>query len=106
MGLRYVAQYLSHLTELKLSKCWKVTDAGLAQLASLETLTSLDLYGCKLISNQGVQHLSKCRSLQHLVCTNSSITSDALKKFIDESDQKLKLNGLVVASKRPSGRGR
>ena len=112
VGLRYVAQYLSQLNNLKLSRCWKVTDAGLAQLTSLETLTSLNLSHCKLISNQGLQHLSKCKGITHLDCTNTSVTTDGLKKFIEEissnsgADKKLmKLTGHVVA-KRQSNRHR
>ena len=112
VGLRYVAQYLSQLNHLKLSRCWKVTDAGLAQITSLETLTSLNLSHCKLISNQGLQHLSKCKGITHLDCTNTSVTTDGLKKFIEEIssnngvDKKLmKLTGHVVA-KRQSNRHR
>jgi len=103
VGLRYVGQYLSQLNHLKLSRCWKVTDAGLAQLTSLENLSSLDLSNCKLISNQGLQHLSKCKEIAHLDCTNTSITTDGLKKFIDEistTDKKLKLSGHIVAKRQ------
>ena len=84
-------------------RCWKVTDAGLAQLTSLENLSSLDLSNCKLISNQGLQHLSKCKEIAHLDCTNTSITTDGLKKFIDEistTDKKLKLSGHIVAKRQ------
>ena len=103
VGLRYVAQYLSQLNHLKLSRCWKVTDAGLAQLTSLESLSSLDLSNCKLISNQGLQHLSKCKGIAHLDCTNTSISTDGLKKLIEEissSDKKLKLSGHVVVKRQ------
>ena len=67
---------------------------------------------CKLISNQGLQHLSKCKGITHLDCTNTSVTTDGLKKFIEEissnsgADKKLmKLTGHVV-SKRQSNRHR
>ena len=103
VGLRYIAQYLSQLTDLKLSKCWKVSDAGLAQLSTLENLTRLDMSSCKMITNQGLQHLSKCKSIIHMDCSNTSTTNDGLKKFIEESTQKLKLYGHVV-SKRQSTR--
>ena len=104
MGLRYIAQYLSQLSELKLSKCWKVSDAGLAQLTSLEALTSLDVSGCKMITNQGLQHLSKCKSITHLDCTNTFVTTEGLKKFIEESSEKLKLHGHVVARRQSNRR--
>lgn len=103
VGLRYIAQYLSQLTELKLAKCWKVSDAGLAQLASLETLTHLDISGCKMISN--LQHLSKCRSIIHLDCTGTSVPTEGLKKFIEDSDKKLKLQGGLITERRQSSRG-
>ena len=104
VGLRYIAQYLSQLTKLKLSKCWKISDAGLAQLSSLSTLTQLDISYCKMVTNQGLPHLSKCSTLVHLDCTNTSVTNDGLKKFIeDSSEKKLKMYGHVV-SKRQSNK--
>lgn len=100
VGLRYIAQYLSQLTNLKLSKCWKVSDAGLAQLSTLEHLTRLDLSSCKMITNQGLQHLIKCKSINHLDCSSTSVTNDGLKKFIEESPEKLKLYGHVVCRRQ------
>lgn len=108
IGLRYIAQYLGQLATLKLAKCWKITDAGLAQLSSLtDSLTSLDLSGCKSIGNQGLQHLSKCKKIDYLDCSNTSVTTEGLKKFIEESELKLKLQaGHVVVAKRQSTGGR
>lgn len=103
VGLRYIAQYLGQLSDLKLTKCWKVTDAGLAQLSSLENLNKLDLSSCKMVSNQGLMHIIKCKNIIHLDCTNTSVDKEGLKKFIDGSDEKLKLYGQVV-SKRQSGK--
>jgi F-box/leucine-rich repeat protein 10/11 len=34
VGLRYITQFLMHLQNLSVSGCWKVTDAGLAQLST------------------------------------------------------------------------
>ena len=104
VGLRYIAQYLSQLSDLKLSKCWKVTDAGCAQLTTLETLTSLDLSGCKMVTNQGLQHLAKCKSINYLNCAGTSVTNDGLKKFIEENGQKLKLHGHIVARRQSTKR--
>ena len=105
-----MAQYLNQLQHLKLSRCWKVSDAGLAQLTTLETLVSLELANCKMISNQGLQHLSKCKGLSHLDCTNTSVTTEGLKKLIEEissngGEKKLKLTGHVVV-RRQSNRHR
>jgi len=57
ISLRYLTQYLSQLSVLNISRCWKLTDAGLAMLAgpeskTVETLTSVNLSGCQAISNQ------------------------------------------------------
>ena len=67
VGLRYIAQYLSQLSDLKLSKCWKVTDAGCAQLTTLETLTSLDLSGCKSLNWNGLECIWRLTRLKTLV---------------------------------------
>ena len=57
ISLRYLTQYLSQLSVLNVSRCWKLTDAGLAMLAgpeskTVETLTSINLSACQAISNQ------------------------------------------------------
>ncbi len=57
ISLRYLTQYLSQLSVLNISRCWKLTDAGLAMLAgpeskTVETLTSINMSGCQAISNQ------------------------------------------------------
>ncbi len=105
VSLRYVAQYLAQLLDLKVSKCWKISDAGLAQLAPLEHLATLDLSGCKMITNQGLLHLAKGnKSLYKVDCNGTSATIDGLKKFIEVcSEKKLKLYGHVVDRKQ-SGR--
>ena len=102
VGLRYIAQYLSQLSDLKLTKCWKVTDAGLAQLSSLENLTKLDLSSCKMVSNQGLIHINKCKNIIHLDCTNTSVDKEGLKKIIDGSNEKLKIYGQVVSKRQSS----
>ncbi len=73
VGLRYVTQFLSQLRTLEVSGCWKLSDAGLAQLASAEgktaeTLVELDFSGCKAITNAGLQHLLKYEAC--LLCEN------------------------------------
>ena len=64
MGLRYITQFLGQLRQLELSGCWKLSDAGLAQLSGIEgktaeTLEALDLSSCKAVGNTGLQHLLK-----------------------------------------------
>ncbi len=62
VGLRYVTQFLGQLQRLEVAGCWKLSDAGLAQLASpegktAETLAELNISNCKGITNGGLQHL-------------------------------------------------
>ena len=60
-----------------------------------------------MISNQGLQHLSKLKtSLVHLDCSGTSVTTDGLKKLIEEiGEKKLKLTGhVMVARGRQSSR--
>ncbi len=64
VGLRYITQFLGQLQRLEISNCWKLSDAGLAQLASsdgktAETLQELNVSGCKGVTNTGLQHLLK-----------------------------------------------
>ena len=105
VGLRYVTQYLGQLTRLSVAKCWKISDAGLAQLSTLEALTSLDCSGSKMITNQGLAHLGKCKSLVHLDCTNTSVTTEGLKRLVEDiGDKRLKVSGHVIVAKRQSSR--
>lgn len=98
VGLRYVTQFLSHLQELRVANCWKITDAGLAQLSmsdakTAENLRTLDISHSKSISNVGLQHLSRCQNLTKIYCTGTCITSEGMKKFIEQSSEKLKVTG-------------
>ena len=108
VGLRYITQFLTQLTHLGLSRCWKISDAGLAQLAMTkdskvaETLESLDISNCKSVTNAGMQHLTHCSKLTRVACTGTAITNDALRKFADESRSKLKVSGGSVVEKKTS----
>ncbi len=78
VGMRYVTQFLAHLTDLSVSGCWKVTDAGLAQLSAgdakaAETLTRLDVSGCKPVTNAGLAHLAKCKAIVYVNCAQVRI---------------------------------
>merc|ERR1712154_685412 len=78
VGLRYVTQFLAQLQNLSVSGCWKITDAGLAQLSTaeaktIESLTQLNISSCKPITNVGLGHLSKSRtSSTSTVCKRAS----------------------------------
>ena len=102
ISLRYITQYIHHLKYLQIAGCYKVSNDGLAQLslpdAKLsETLTTIDMSGCKQISNQGLQNLEKCKILTYVDCTNTQINNEGIRKFIDESAAKLKVqSGSII----------
>ena len=64
VSMRYITQYLPHLSTLAVSGCWKLSDTGLAQLgvaefSTMETLTSLDISSCRALTDNGLAHLYK-----------------------------------------------
>ncbi|XP_050521569.1 jmjC domain-containing histone demethylation protein 1-like isoform X2 [Daktulosphaira vitifoliae] len=91
VSLRYVVQYVPNLAELDLSQCFRVTDAGIAQLTSpianaISTLEVLDLSGCTGITDVSLEHLLKCTSLRRLDMKHTSkVTTSAINKFLSAS---------------------
>jgi hypothetical protein len=59
-------RYFTHLISLNLNGCKRITDQGLKHLQALTSLQSLDLSGCKQITDQGLEHLKALTSLQSL----------------------------------------
>ena len=53
---------LTALTTLDLGGCLKVTDAGVATLASPTALTTLNLLFCKWVTDEGVRELRASRT--------------------------------------------
>ena len=111
VSLRYITQFLAQLAHLQIASCWKVTDAGLAQFALPEvkcadTLSSIDLTGCKGVSNAGLSHLAKCKNLTRVSCARSGANNEGMKKFIEESkcDVKLKVHAGGLIDRRQSKR--
>jgi len=109
VALRYITQYLPQLSQLSVCGCWKLTDAGLAQLSApeattLETLTSLDIRSCKGITSSGIQHLRRCVNLVRIDANGTQVKVDALNKFVTGSRHKLKVYGLIVDRKPASSR--
>lgn len=101
VSLRYVTQYLHMLAKLDVSRCTKVTDAGIALLTAngspvKDTLTHLDISGCKRLTDNCMEHLRRCSGLVLVDlrnCPEVSIT--ACRKFIAQSKQPL----MMVESK-------
>jgi serine/threonine protein kinase len=54
------------LVGLNLAWCEQITDAGLAYLKDLRGLQSLELMGCKRVTNFGTVHLAKLKRLKSL----------------------------------------
>ena len=109
ISLRYITQYLHHLKCLNVSGCYKISNDGIAQLslpdAKLsEFLTTLDISGCKQVNNQGLQSLSKCKNLIYVDCMNTQINNEGIRKFIDDSDSKLKVQSGGIICPRASNK--
>lgn len=79
------------LTTLNIKNCAKISDAGIAELAKSETLTSLNLSengkatgddGNPLLSDKALESLKDCKSLKELnIYLCPSLTEDAIKAF-------------------------
>ena len=93
---------------LALSSCWKLTDAGLAQLGGEggDSLAGLDLSSCRALSDTGLARLQACTGLTRIDATNTQITADGLAKFVSKSKQKLKVYGGSVVDRKPAAPSR
>ncbi|XP_044738222.1 jmjC domain-containing histone demethylation protein 1-like isoform X2 [Chrysoperla carnea] len=101
VALRYVAQYLPQVSELILSSCARVSDAGVAQLSSINTLTNLDLSCCKLITEVSLDHLTKCANLTRLDLRQiPQVTTQAVIKFAAKSPHNLTVHDVKLVDKR------
>ncbi|CAB3360728.1 Hypothetical predicted protein [Cloeon dipterum] len=85
VSVRYIVQYLKSIEALSLGLCYKITDAGVAQLSSnnaptLTNLKYLNLSGCKMITDLSLEHLERCKGLQRLDCRHTPlITAEAMR---------------------------
>merc|ERR1712130_316059 len=98
--------YLPQLTQLSVAGCWKLSDAGLAQLGTteqaVETLSFLDFSYCRAVTDTGLAHLTKMSNLTRLDASHTQVSSDALNKFASKSQHKLKVYGKVIEKKHSS----
>jgi Leucine-rich repeat (LRR) protein len=56
----------------------KITDASMAAIASMESLTELDLSGCK-VTDAGLEVLAKHPNLKQLWLTNTNVTDRSIE---------------------------
>jgi hypothetical protein len=103
-GLRHVAA-LKRLQSLQIEQSFtrfersKVTDEGLAQLTSLETLTHLDL-GAARVTDAGMKHLGKLKNLEELALEKAQLTDDGVEQLLTlESLKELKFDGTRLTTK-------
>lgn len=66
-----------------------VTDAGLKALVGSDALEHLDISGCRYVTNEGLNSLSKLKGLKKLILTETSVTGDAVQvlaqKFLKDT---------------------
>lgn len=108
IAMRYVTQYLPNLSQLNLSSCPRITDAGIAQLTTkpantIINLISLDLSHSKLVTESSLDHLSKCENLIRLDLRHSAqVSTQALIKFAAKSDRNLQVRDIKLVDRRLS----
>ncbi len=61
-------------TELNLTRCTNITDAGLAPLKNFQWLTSLNLHGCDQITDAGLEHIANLTQLTELKLGHCKLT--------------------------------
>jgi hypothetical protein len=61
----------------------QMTDAVLADVSRVETITALDLGGSKELTDEGVRHLARLPALQHLDLSATAITDRGLQVLRD-----------------------
>lgn len=108
IAMRYVTQYLPNVQHLSLSLCSRISDAGIAQLSTkpantVTNLKSLDLSYSKLVTENSLEHLSKCENLTRLDCRHSlQISTQALIKFAAKSEHNLQVREIKLVDIRTS----
>lgn len=106
IAMRYVTQYVPNLQHLSLSLCPRITDAGIAQLTTkpantVTNLISLDLSHSKLVTENSLEHLSKCQKLTRLDCRHAlQISTQALIKFAAKSEHNLQVRDIKLVDVR------
>ena len=108
VALRYVTQHLPRLAELDVSGCQRVSDAGVAQLATppaptINCLHTLNLANCRLLTDCSLEHLARCNALTRVDLRHTPyVTAAAIAKFAVRSRHGLKVMDGKLIAKRPA----
>lgn len=104
LGVRYIVQHLTHLETLDLSSCGRLTDAGVAHLATsqaLANLTSLNLANCKLLTETSLDHLTRCKMLKHLDLRHTTqVSTQSIIKFAAKSVHNLHVTDVKLVEEK------
>jgi len=78
VGLRAIKHL--ELRELNLSKC-PIDDAAVAEIAQIETLGSVSLYGCKGLTGKCIDHLLKMKNLRAAGLEHCNFSDDDILRL-------------------------
>ncbi|EDW15837.2 jmjC domain-containing histone demethylation protein 1 [Drosophila mojavensis] len=105
VAVRYIMQSLPHLKHLDLSSCQRITDAGVAQIGTsptaIERLAELNLSACRLVSENSLEHLSKCESLIWLDLRHvPQVSTQSVIRFASNSKHDLCVKDIKLVERR------
>ncbi|KAL7727299.1 hypothetical protein ACLKA6_016047 [Drosophila palustris] len=105
VAVRYIMQSLPHLKHLDLSSCQRITDAGVAQIGTSPTaigrLAELNLSACRLVSENSLEHLSKCESLVWLDLRHvPQVSTQSVIRFASNSKHDLCVKDIKLVERR------
>ncbi|XP_030376620.1 jmjC domain-containing histone demethylation protein 1 [Scaptodrosophila lebanonensis] len=105
VAVRYITQSLPHLQHLDLSSCQRITDAGVAQIGTSATaiakLAELNLSACRLVSENSLEHLSKCENLVWLDLRHvPQVTTQSVIRFASNSKHNLCVRDVKLVERR------
>lgn len=81
-GLASLAK--NKFVEVDLQNLRQITDQGIAKLCEMKTIESLNLWYCRQITNESVQHLEKLPKLKIIKVTGTKINRDFLMKKLPD----------------------
>lgn len=105
VAVRYITQSLPHLRHLDLSSCQRITDAGVAQIGTSTTaiarLAELNLSACRLVSENALEHLAKCKMLVWLDLRHvPQVSTQSVIRFASNSKHDLCVRDIKLVERR------